>query len=51
MTNRELGFMATQFERFGAITEGEIIEAYISEELEVTIDMLSDYNEYLAAGY
>lgn len=47
MTNRELGFMATQFERFGAITEGEIIEAYISEELEVTIDMLSDYNEYL----
>lgn len=48
MTNKELGFMATQYERFGSITENEIIEAFIDEELEVTIDMLSDYNEYLS---
>lgn len=48
MTTSELGYMATQYERFGSITENEIIEVFIDEELEVTIDMLSDYNEYLS---
>lgn len=49
---KKLGFMATQYEKFGEITESEIIEAYIDEELEVDIDMLLDYNEYLGRdGY
>ena len=49
---KKLGFMATQYEKFGEITEDEIIEAYIDEELEVYIDMLLDYNEYLGRdGY
>ena len=48
MTNKELGFMATQYEKYGHITSEEIIDTYIDEELEVTINMLSDYNEYLS---
>lgn len=49
---KNLGFMATQYEKFGEITETEIIEAYIDEELEVDIDLLADYNEYLSEnGY
>ena len=42
-----LGLMATQYERYGAITKEEVIEAYIDEELEITIENLGDYNEYL----
>lgn len=49
---KKLGFMATQYEKFGEITEDEIIEAFIDEELEIDIDMLLDYNEYLSRdGY
>lgn len=48
MTVSEMGFMATQYERFGSITESEVIDAFIDEAVEVTIDMLSDYNEYLS---
>nr|DAO46217.1 MAG TPA: hypothetical protein [Bacteriophage sp.] len=44
---KNLGLMATQYEKFGEITETEIIEAYIDEELEIDIDLLADYNEYL----
>lgn len=44
---KNLGFMATQYEKFGEITESEIIEAYIDEELKVNIDLLADYNDYL----
>lgn len=47
MANTGLGYMATQYEKYGRITEAEVIEAYIDEELDVNIDMLSDYNEYL----
>lgn len=42
-----LGLMATQYERYGCIRKEEVIEAYIDEELEITIDNLGDYNEYL----
>ena len=38
---KNLGLMATQYEKFGEITETEIIEAYIDEELEVDIDLLA----------
>lgn len=48
MTANELGYMATQYERFGSITESEVIDAFIDEALDITIDMLSDYNEYLS---
>lgn len=48
MTANELGYMATQYERFGNITESEVIDAFIDESLDVDIDMLSDYNEYLS---
>lgn len=48
MTANELGYMATQYERFGNITESEVIDAFIDEALDITIDMLSDYNEYLS---
>lgn len=49
---KNLGFMSTQYEKFREITEAEIIEAYIDEELEVSIDLLADYNEYLSEnGY
>lgn len=44
---KNLGLMATQYEKFGEITETEIIEAYIDEELEIDINLLADYNEYL----
>lgn len=49
---RTLGYMATQYEKFGRITESEIVEAYIDYKLDVNIDMLGDYNEYLESqGY
>lgn len=48
MNVKELGFMATQYERYGNITESEVIDAFIDEELDVTIEMLGDYNEYLS---
>lgn len=48
MTANELGYMATQYERFGNITEDEVVNAFIDESLDISIDMLSDYNEYLS---
>ena len=44
---RELGYMATQYERWGSVSAEEITEAYIDEHITVTANMLSDYNEYL----
>jgi hypothetical protein len=44
---RELGYMATQYERYGSVTADEIIEAYIDERVTVTASTVSDYNEYL----
>lgn len=45
---RELGYLATQYEKYGSVDEEEIIEAYIDEKVEVNISMLGDYNNYLA---
>ena len=45
---RELGYLATQYEKYGSVDEEEIIEAYIDEKVEVDISMLGDYNNYLA---
>ena len=50
MTANELGYMATQYERFGNITKDEVIDAFIDESLDVDIDMLDDYNEYLISN-
>lgn len=49
LTTKELGYMATQYERYGQITEDEIMDAFIDEELDESelINNLSDYNEYL----
>lgn len=41
MTVSEMGFMATQYERFGNITESEVIDAFIDEAVEVTIDSVA----------
>lgn len=48
MDTRERGFMATQHEEYGDVSERDIVQTYIDEELDVNIDMFSDYNEYLA---
>jgi hypothetical protein len=48
MDAKELGFMATQYEKYGEVSEDDIIQVYIDEELDVDTDMLSDYNEYLS---
>ena len=45
--SEHLGFMSTQYERFGTITEDEVIEAYIDEKLCISLDLLWAYNEYL----
>lgn len=39
--------LITQYERFGTVGKEEYLENFINEELEVSIDMLGDYNEYL----
>lgn len=39
--------LITQYDRFGGVGQQEYLENYIHEELDVNIDMLSDYNEYL----
>ena len=40
--------LLTAYEKFGTVSMNEFIEMYIDEELEVTEDMIGDYNEYLA---
>lgn len=44
---KELGYMATQYERYGSVTADEIIDAYIAERVNITIEDLGAYNEYL----
>lgn len=39
--------LITQYEKFGTVGHDEYIENFIHEELNISIDMLSDYNEYL----
>ena len=51
MDTRERGFMATQHEEYGDVSERDIVQVYIDEELDVDIGMFSDYNEYLAENH
>lgn len=52
VNTKNLGFMATQYEKYGCITATEVINAFIDEQLEIGIEMLRDYNEYLSEhGY
>ena len=44
---KNTALLLTQYERFGSVGTDEYIENYINEELEVTIDMISEYNRYL----
>ena len=39
--------LITQYETVGTVGKEEYLENFIHEELEISIDMLSDYNEYL----
>lgn len=48
VNTKDLGFMAVQYEKYGCITATEVINAFIDEQLEVGIEMLGDYNEYLS---
>ena len=45
MNNEAL--LLTQYEKYGTVGEDEIKEMYIDEELEITVNMIGDYNEYL----
>lgn len=52
VNTKDLGFMATQYEKYGCITVTEVINAFIDEQLDIGIEMLRDYNEYLSEhGY
>lgn len=46
-TIKNYAMLLTQYERFGTVGEDEIKEMYIDEELEITTDMIVDYNYYL----
>lgn len=46
-SKNDTAVLLTQYERFGSIGKDEFLENFINEELEITISMLSDYNEYL----
>ena len=48
VNTKDLGLMATQYEKYGCITATEVINAFIDEQLDIDIEMLRDYNEYLS---
>lgn len=46
MTEKECGFLATQYEKWGILGKDEVLNAYI-DELEIDISIIGNYNEYL----
>lgn len=50
LDTNDLAYMLTAYERFGALSEADLVEM-LSDELEVTDDMIADYNEYLLDNY
>lgn len=44
--NNETAILLTQYERWGIIDMSDYISNYIAEELEITLDMVDDYNEW-----
>lgn len=50
--NNSTALLLTQYDRFGTVGKDEYFENFIDEELDVDLDMLNDYNEYLSdLGY
>lgn len=45
---KNAAYILTAYEHVGTVSRDEYIEMYIDEELEVTIDMIDEYNEYLS---
>lgn len=50
MSTDEVAYMLTAYERFGSVSESELMEM-LCDEFEVTEDIISDYNEYLLDNY
>ena len=50
MSTEDLALLLTAYERFGSVCKSDLIEC-IADELEITDDMICDYNEYLSNHY
>ena len=50
MSTNDLALLLTAYERFGSLSESDLVEM-LCDELEVTEDIISDYNEYLLDNY
>lgn len=51
MSTIDKAMLITQYERYGTVGVQEYIDYFIDEELEISIDMLYAYNEYLLESY
>ena len=50
MSTEDLALLLTAYERFGSLTESDLVEM-LCDEFEITEDIISDYNEYLSNHY